>query len=77
MSQLYLGFEFKHFVFCDGNAICTVIKIDFDSRLVEKMLQTYQKKFNSMIKESFNQQDFIKNVNNLDLGLPKKIKVAG
>ena len=35
-----------------------------------------EKKFNSMIKESFNQQDFIENVNNLDLGLPKKIKVA-
>jgi hypothetical protein len=29
-----------------------------------------------MIKESFDEKDFINNVNNLDLGLPKKIKVA-
>ena len=35
-----------------------------------------EKKFNSMIKDSFNEKDFINNVNSLDLGLPKKIKVA-
>ena len=35
-----------------------------------------EKKFNTMIKESYDQKAFIKNVNNLDLGLPKKIKVA-
>ena len=35
-----------------------------------------EKKFNSMIRESFDQQTFIENVNSLDLGLPKKIKVA-
>ena len=35
-----------------------------------------EKKFNSMIRESFDQETFIKNVNSLDLGLPKKIKVA-
>ena len=35
-----------------------------------------EKKFNTMIKESFDEKDFINNVNNLDLGLPKKIKVA-
>ena len=35
-----------------------------------------EKRFNTMIKESYDQKAFIKNVNNLDLGLPKKIKVA-
>ncbi len=35
-----------------------------------------EKKFNSMIRESFDQETFIENVNSLDLGLPKKIKVA-
>ena len=35
-----------------------------------------EKKFNTMIKESYDQKAFIKNVNNLNLGLPKKIKVA-
>jgi hypothetical protein len=29
-----------------------------------------------MIRESFDQETFIENVNSLDLGLPKKIKVA-
>ena len=35
-----------------------------------------EKRFNTMIKESYDRKAFIKNVNNLDLGLPKKIKVA-
>ena len=35
-----------------------------------------EKKFNSMIRESFDQETFIENVNSLDLGLPKKIKIA-
>ena len=35
-----------------------------------------EKRFNTMINESYDQKAFIKNVNNLDLGLPKKIKVA-
>ena len=35
-----------------------------------------EKKFNTMIKESYDQNKFIENVNNLDLSLPKKIKVA-
>ena len=35
-----------------------------------------EKKFNSMIRESDDQKTFIDNVNNLDLALPKKIKVA-
>ena len=35
-----------------------------------------EKKFNSMIREEFDEQTFIKNVNNLKLDMPKKIKVA-
>jgi sulfur dioxygenase len=35
-----------------------------------------EKKFNSMIRESFDQKTFIKNVKNLKLGMPKKIKVS-
>ena len=35
-----------------------------------------EKKFNSMVRESDDQQTFIDNVNNLDLSLPKKIKIA-
>ena len=35
-----------------------------------------EKKFNTMIKDSYDQDRFIQNVNNLDLSLPKKIKVA-
>ena len=35
-----------------------------------------EKKFNSMIRESDDRKTFIDNVNNLDLALPKKIKVA-
>ena len=35
-----------------------------------------EKKFNSMIKEEFNQQTFIKKVNNLKLDIPKKIKIT-
>jgi len=35
-----------------------------------------EKKFNSMVRESDDQKTFIDNVNNLDLSLPKKIKIA-
>ncbi len=35
-----------------------------------------EKKFNSMVRESDDQRTFIDNVNNLDLSLPKKIKIA-
>ena len=35
-----------------------------------------EKKFNSMIRESFDQKTFIKNVKNLKLSMPKKIKVS-
>jgi len=35
-----------------------------------------EKKFNSMIKETFDQKTFIKNVNSLKLDLPKKIKLS-
>ena len=35
-----------------------------------------EKKFNSMLRESDDQKTFIDNVNNLDLSLPKKIKIA-
>jgi len=35
-----------------------------------------EKKFNAMIRESDDQKTFIDNVNNLDLALPKKIKIA-
>jgi hypothetical protein len=35
-----------------------------------------EKKFNTMIKDSYDQDRFIQNVNNLDLSLPKKIKEA-
>ena len=35
-----------------------------------------EKKFNSMIREEFDEQTFIKNVNNLKLDMPKKIKVS-
>ena len=35
-----------------------------------------EKKFNTMIKDSYDRDRFIQNVNNLDLSLPKKIKVA-
>ncbi len=35
-----------------------------------------EKKFNSMVRESDDQKTFINNVNNLDLSLPKKIKIA-
>ena len=35
-----------------------------------------EKKFNSMIREEFDEQTFIRNVNNLKLDMPKKIKVA-
>ena len=35
-----------------------------------------EKKFNTMIKESYDQKAFVENVNNLEIGLPKKIKVA-
>ena len=35
-----------------------------------------EKKFNSMIREEFDEQTFIKNVNNLKLSMPKKIKVS-
>ena len=35
-----------------------------------------EKKFNSMVRESDDQKTFIDNVKNLDLSLPKKIKIA-
>ena len=35
-----------------------------------------EKKFNSMIKETFDQKTFIKNVNSLKLDIPKKIKAS-
>ncbi|MBT5983784.1 MAG: MBL fold metallo-hydrolase, partial [Thiotrichales bacterium] len=35
-----------------------------------------EKAYNTMIKASYDQDTFIQNVNNLDLSLPKKIKVA-
>ncbi len=35
-----------------------------------------EKKFNSMVRESDDQKTFIDNINNLDLSLPKKIKIA-
>ena len=34
-----------------------------------------EKRFNTMIKESYDRKAFIKNVNNLDLGLPKKLRL--
>ena len=35
-----------------------------------------EKRFNSMIRESYDQKTFIDHVNSLDLAMPKKIKVA-
>jgi sulfur dioxygenase len=35
-----------------------------------------EKKFNSMIKETFDQKTFIKNVDSLKLDMPKKIKAS-